>query len=375
MAAPSFAQSLDELNIQIHGYATQGFLYTTNNNILTTTSSDGSPAWTEAVINITSQPAPKLRVSMQGRYFLLGNYGNAINLDYATADYTVNDRFGVRFGKVKTPSGLFNEIQDVDPAYNWALLPQSIYAITSRNSLLTLYGGVAYGTVNLGPKVGKFDYRGYSGQRILASSDGLFLSEVEAGKVLANGLSGAVNGFYLRWKSPLPGFSIGGAWTQSDQRVGVLTYKTYTGTETRSSIPQPEYFTQYEKKKFMAAAEYVRKPYRETIVLPGNTPQTVATPIDQVGWYAMATYKVTEKLTVGAYDSQYFSRAVARSASGSRFSKDWVISTRYDFGQFLYAKAEQHFINGTALSYDANLNPGGLKPTTKLTILKVGVSF
>lgn len=38
------AQSLDDLNIQIHGYATQGFLYTTQNNILTTSSSNGSPA-------------------------------------------------------------------------------------------------------------------------------------------------------------------------------------------------------------------------------------------------------------------------------------------------------------------------------------------
>jgi hypothetical protein len=42
-AIPATAQSLEDLNIQIHGYATQGFLFTTNNNILTTTSSNGSP--------------------------------------------------------------------------------------------------------------------------------------------------------------------------------------------------------------------------------------------------------------------------------------------------------------------------------------------
>ena len=92
------AQSLDDLNIQIHGYATQGFLYTTQNNTFTTNSSDGSPAWTEAVVNLTSQPSEKLRIAVQARYFLLGNYGNAITLDYAMADYKVNDRFGIRFG-------------------------------------------------------------------------------------------------------------------------------------------------------------------------------------------------------------------------------------------------------------------------------------
>lgn len=79
---PAMAQSLDDLNIQIHGYATQGFLYTTQNNIFTTESSNGSPAWTEAVVNVGAQPTPKLRVGVQARYFLLGNLGNAITLDW-----------------------------------------------------------------------------------------------------------------------------------------------------------------------------------------------------------------------------------------------------------------------------------------------------
>jgi hypothetical protein len=115
VAVPGFAQSLEDLNIQIHGYATQGLLYTTTNNIFTTHSADGSPAWTDAVINIGAQPTPKLRIAFQARYFLLGNYGNEIALDWAAADYKVDDRFGVRFGRVKTPIGLFNEVQGYRP--------------------------------------------------------------------------------------------------------------------------------------------------------------------------------------------------------------------------------------------------------------------
>src|ERR1700691_1787238 len=121
-AIPASAQSLEDLNIQIHGYATQGFLYTTNNNIFTTTSSDGSPAWSEAVVNLTSQPIPKLRVGVQARYELFGNYSNGITLDWAAADFKMNDHFGARFGKVKVPSGLLNETQDIDPSYMWSLL-------------------------------------------------------------------------------------------------------------------------------------------------------------------------------------------------------------------------------------------------------------
>jgi hypothetical protein len=62
--AHAFAQSLDDLNIQIHGYATQGFLYTTNNNMLTTHSSDGSPAWTEAVLNRPENPFEDRQLAM-----------------------------------------------------------------------------------------------------------------------------------------------------------------------------------------------------------------------------------------------------------------------------------------------------------------------
>jgi hypothetical protein len=163
------------------------------------------------------------------------------------------------------------------------------------------------------------------------------------------------------------------AYSYNTQRTGVLTYKTFTGTETRTAIPNPDYFAQYEKNKIMVAAEFARKPYHEIVNLPGNTPVTTTTTTDQIDWYAMASYKLTDKLTAGVYNSQYFNRGLALGPS--RYSKDWVVSGRYDFNQFLYAKAEEHFLHGTALGYDANLNPGGLQPTTKLTILKIGVSF
>ena len=208
-AIPAAAQSLDDLNIQIHGYATQGFLYTTQNNIFTTSSSNGSPAWDEAVVNLSAQPSPKLRVGVQARYFLLGNLGNAITLDWAQADYRANDKFGVRFGKVKTPSGLFNDIQDIDPGYIWALLPQTIYPLMSRNSLLAHYGGVVYGTLKLGKKAGKLEYRGWGGERVLPGSDGYFLDQTEEGITLPNGLGGVTMGEALHWRTPLTGLMIG----------------------------------------------------------------------------------------------------------------------------------------------------------------------
>jgi hypothetical protein len=372
LAPAGMAQSLEDLNIQIHGYATQSFLYTTQNNILTTHSSDGSPAWTEAVVNVTAQPSPKLRVGVQARYFVLGNYGNSITLDWAAADYKVDDRFGVRFGKVKTPNGLFNEIQDIDPSYMWSLLPQGVYPISSRNSVLAHYGGVVYGTLNAG-KAGKLEYRGWGGERIIGSDDGYTLAQRESGVDAPNGIAGVTSGGALRWRTPLPGLMLGVSDTHDEQWTSIVTAGggAVSGTETINPLNQQDFFGKYEKDKVMLAAEWDRLPVIGSVVFPGVS--TSAIVLDQRAWYAMGSYKLTAKLMGGVYVSQSFDHQAALGPA--RYSKDWAISGRYDFNEFLYAKAEQHFIDGTEVGYDTQLNPNGLKPDTRLTILKIGVSF
>ena len=144
-----------------------------------------------------------------------------------------------------------------------------------------------------------------------------------------------------------------------------------TGTEFIRPINIPSYFALYEKNKVMVAAEYSRLPVSLSLQFTGLPPTDER--VDLRSWYAMASYKLTAKITAGVYDSQQFNRQAALGPA--RYSKDWAISGRYDFSQYLYAKAEEHIIDGTAIGYDTDLNPNGLKPNTKLTILKVGVSF
>jgi hypothetical protein len=370
--APGFAQSLDDLNIQIHGYVTQGFLYTTNNNIFTATTSDGSPAWTEAVINVSSQPIPKLRIAVQARYYLLGNFGDAIILDWAAGDYKVDDRFGVRFGKVKTPWGLFNEIQDIDPSYIWALLPQSVYPIVSRNSFLTHYGGVVYGTYKLSRKFGKIEYRGWAGEGIYGANDGLFVNQTESGINLPNdGIKGTLLGAAIHWRTPLPGLMVGASDLKDNQWRALATQGAINGTMTLAANSQPNYFAIYDKNKIMVAYEYSRNWNNELLQFPGQKNSTIRG--DDREWYAMASYKLTGKLTAGVYDSQATDHQAPLGPP--RYQKDWVICARYDFNQFIYAKAEQDFINGTTQDYDMTLNPNGLATKTKLTALKIGVNF
>ena len=365
------AQSLDDLNIQIHGYATQAFLYTTHNNLFTADTSDGTPAWTEAALNVGAQPTPKLRIGVQGRYFLLGNYGNAVTLDWAAADYKASDRFGVRFGKVKTPFALFNEIQDIDPSYLWALLPQGVYPITSRNSILTHYGGVVYGTLKLNPKLGKLEYRGFGGEGYYSNNDGYFVNQVEAGFNLPQDIHGRLFGAALHWRTPLQGLMVGASDLKDTRWNAPLTYGALTGTYTLPPNSQPNYFAMYEKDKVMVAYEYTRNWGDPISALPGTPASALRN--DDRSWYAMASYKVTGRLTAGLYDSQNTDHQAPLGPA--RYQKEWVYTGRCDFSQFLYLKAEEHFISGTGLGYDTATNPNGLQTDTKLTVLKIGVSF
>jgi hypothetical protein len=93
---------------------------------------------------------------------------------------------------------------------------------------------------------------------------------------------------------------------------------------------------------------------------------------DPRAWYLMATYKVSGKLTAGVYDSQVVDHD--QSLGSDRYTKDWTVSGRYDLNQFIYLKAEEHFIEGTSLSFE-NSNNTVLQPNSDLTALRIGVSF
>lgn len=376
-ALPAVSQSLEDLNIQIHGFATQGFLYSTNNDILTTDSSGGSAGWTEAVMNVSAQPAPKLRIGVQAHYLLLGSFSNAITIDWAQADYKFDDRFGVRVGKVKTPWGLLNSVQDLDPAYLWILLPQSVYNITERGSFLAHFGAVAYGKLKLSPKLGKIEYYGWGGDDVYTADDGAFLTQSIAGYNVPSGIQGRMYGGALHWKTPLPGLMAGVSDISSAKWTGQLNDNndSVLGTETLAANNTPSYFAQYEKDKVMVAYEYTRNWANTTVQIPGfpAVAQSLSGRSDPREWYAMASYKVTPKLTTGAYFSSDIDRQ--EPLGPHRDSLDWALSGRYDFNQFMYLKAEQHFVAGTQDYYENVLDPSTLKPHTQITALKIGVSF
>ena len=85
VAIPVFGQELS--NIQIHGFASQGVLYSGYNNYLTADTSKGSLQWTDGAVSISDVVSDKLRIGIQLHMRQLGQLGGPVpQIDWATGD-------------------------------------------------------------------------------------------------------------------------------------------------------------------------------------------------------------------------------------------------------------------------------------------------
>lgn len=114
-----------------HGFISQNFILTDENNFLGS-SSDGSFKSNEAALNASWKPSESLQLSLQGIYKQIGTAEpKGGRIDYAIADWRIVDEFshgfGVRAGRLKNPYGFFNETRDVAATNISILLPESIY--------------------------------------------------------------------------------------------------------------------------------------------------------------------------------------------------------------------------------------------------------
>ena len=145
----SFADDDWSDKLQIHGFASQAFVYTTDNNFYGKSDS-GSVAFTELGINGSFQLSPRLRLAGQ----VLSRHAGAFDhgsprIDYALIDTnlisTSKGRVGVYLGRIKNPIGLYNETRDVAHTRQGILNAQTIYFDKVRELVMSSDGIHLYG--------------------------------------------------------------------------------------------------------------------------------------------------------------------------------------------------------------------------------------
>ena len=269
---------------------------------------------------------------------------------------------------MKTARGLFNDSQDIDAGFLWVLLPQSMYSLDSRSFMLSHLGGEVYGRFPVGKDEGTLQYRAFAGYASYDSNSGYAMEVAQMGMVFSDNPGGKLYGGDLRWVAK--GFTLG-----SSARVQSIDATANIGTIQTTPFVMSDFYAQYQKGKYYFAGEYGKSPVHEQFNVETQAgPMTIPLAFDTRNWYVMGSYRVTRKLQVGSYYSYYENKAGDTSLPAN-YAKDWVVSGRWDFNSYFYAKLEEHFLHGTGLGYYEATNPNGLHPKTAMLAAKIGFSF
>jgi hypothetical protein len=394
--AVSHAQEFKVLSrtVQVHGFVSQGFIYTNDNNWLPMNTSQGSAAFTDFGLNMSSHLTDKLLVGAQVYDRNLGQLGQYHpSLDWAVADYRFKNWFGVRGGKVKTTLGLYNDTQDFDFLHTFALLPQSIYPTDLRDATIAHVGADIYGNISLKHRLGDFSYTAYVGHRSDSIYSGYpyYLSSFGA---IIKSFGGLQYGADLRWNTPLKGLLMGAsrmneditgkgsAFDPSEPGAGLVPY-----TESSKADWTNQFYGEYTAGRFRIDSEYRR--YWRNQELFSGTSESLA---DVRGWYVSGAYRICKRLQIGSYYSHYtISNVVAGALSAfyppatntslpANHDYDKVITGRVDLNRFWNLKIEGHFMNGYGSGpypngFYTQLNPQGFRPNTNALVVRTSVNF
>lgn len=379
--------------IQLNGFISQGYIYSTHNDFIPQASEYGSYEFSEAGLTFSVDVSEKLRLGFQllARDFgPIGNY--RIFLDWGFADYRFAKAFGIRVGKIKAPLGFYNEVRDTDPLFPMVILPQSIYDEAFRPVFIAYSGIGIYGKLNIG--AGDLNYHLFTGS-VDHPSDAPYLMQIRNAVnrgIAQTGMSMSplqmdTQLFYggrLIWNTPINGLRLGGSYAFLEAKYhGSLSIPMSSPVEVFGSMKLKKFFLlsgEWAIGNFTLTTEYMELPplihldlFGQNILLTEETEQ---------GWYIMGSYVFADRLTLYAYYDRFLSdkddpegnnTALLGLENFFGWQKDMVIGARYDINFNWTVKVEYHFIDGVAKS--AVFFPSLLNTAQKWNMLALKMSY
>ena len=338
--------------VDFHGFVSQGFLNSSKYNYLGN-SSQGSFKFTEAALNASFNPFPRTRISAQAFTYDVGEAGNYdVVLDYAQAEYTFNDYLGIRAGRIRRPQGIYNDIQDVDVARTFVLLPQGIYDARWRDFYASLDGGEFFGTIPL-QRAGSLTYEIYGGM-VNPSLDGGAALQIRDSLPASGHLdsidSAGEFGGQLWWNTPVDGLRFGVAGGV----VPVFNFNTtiqIPGGSIHPNNRNEAVFQQY-------SAEYLWRAwtFQSELYFRDYYPESAAPDTHLLTWYGSAAYRFNKWFEAGGYYTEYYGDT-HQSDNSLFYQKDAALALRCDVTEWWTFKIEGHYIRGTGLLEDTANNP------------------
>jgi|GEM_PF-876989 len=371
MPRPGAAMSYLD-NLEIHGFG--GWAYGNTDGLsYTVGSSDGKYDNAEFALNLSAHPSDRLSIVAQ--IFLESDDSDSNNtkdveLDYAFAEWFVNDALKIRMGRVKHPFGLYGEIFDVGTLRPFYLLPQSIYGPNGYTA--KAYNGVGLtGNYDLGAGWG-LQYDLYGGEiegdfdipGLLTTVEDFYLEpDVALGFTVKDTIGGR-----LIFSTPIEGLSIGASAYRGDEEVGL----DIVSKETRETwVGHAEYLSD----RWTARAEWGRLTHKPNF--------------EEEGGYLELAYKLTEHWELaGRYDKWDL------TFPGTDFStlpgilpqllkhKEVAFGINYWFTPSFVVRLDFHKVDGNRFAFVDTpdqvleaLTTNTLDDTTQLVVLGAQFSF
>lgn len=354
-------------DLQIHGFASQAYITTSDNDVFGNSDNGGSFGLTESGLNASVRPLPRVLLSAQvlSRRAGEGNTGMP-RLDFGFLDYRIYsheaNQFGIRFGRLKNPFGFYNDTRDVPFTRPSIMLPQSIYFDRVRNISLS------------GDSVQLYGEAAVSNWGTVSTQFGVFLPIV-SDKDTELALIGALQPGHLQRDVSYIGrgifetndkrlrLGVSGIWLNTSydpsNRLGDLIGP---GALLQAGALQfsPVYFSaQYNAERWTLTSEYAIRHFKYN----NNFNVKPLDGLDFFGesYYFQGEYRFTPKwVGLLRYDALFTDRSdrdgshwaalnpTARNGlEHSRFAKDITVGLRWNATPQFMLRAEYHYVNGT----------------------------
>ena len=396
-------------DIQLHGFISQGFVWSNTHNFLFDDLNKGSFEFNEMGVTISKNINDNMHLGIQFFSRDQGNVGNnKLMVDWAYADYHPNDLIGMRLGKLKMPMGLYNDTRDIDLLRTCIFLPQSSYLEYYRDVLSGLHGIGFYGNKSF-DSGGAIEYQIQTGTLKIESQGGVnTLLKNEANietfpimNINSFTVNQCLNGLFVI--SPFPGIRLGSSFIKTATKISAnlnydfikifanekdyaeLFYKGLIDPQTANkelvdkgtlamlagsplnaevnNVLAHTHSLEINIDQLLIMMEYYHYTYEIYIALPNGI-----TLFDDnfftEGYYINFVYRFNDKFETGLYYSCINDNA--RDRKGDRFAKkgeqrhqawlkDIALSLRFDINENWTFKLENHFMDGTAfLMYENN---------------------
>ncbi|QBQ55542.1 TonB-dependent receptor [Nitrosococcus wardiae] len=345
-------------SFQVHGFASQAFILTTDNNFFGNSKDNGTFDFRELGINASWRILPRLQFAAQGVARWAGeNDEGDPRLDYGLVDYTVfsdpKNTWGIRLGRVINPIGFYNDTRDVAFTRPSIFLPQSIYFDRTRDLALSADGGQIYGERRT--DIGDFFLQFNIAKPRLGSREELallghdFLGGFEGDTSVFGRLFYEKDGGSIRL-----GFS--SLWADFDFDSGLPPNKLSSGSIEFSPLI---FSGQYNGEKLSLTSEVALRRFDYA----GFGPNLPDKDFTGLSWYVQAAYRFLPKweavvrfdslcVELGDCDGEEYAAQSGRSGhqrfAHRRFADDWMVGLRWDVTPSVMLRAEFHHIKGTA---------------------------